>query len=112
GAEDYPSRDVHFIVGFAAGSGPDVITRFVAEKMQAELGQTVVVENKVGAGGNIATEYVARAEPDGYTVYVTGGNALAASGHLYKNPPVDVSTAFETVATIARQPTILVVAPD
>ena len=59
-AQTYPSQDVHFIVGFAAGSGPDVIARFVAEKMRPLLGKPVIVENKVGAGGNIATEYVAR----------------------------------------------------
>ena len=72
----------------------------------------IIVENKVGAIGNIATEYVARAKPDGYTIYITGGSALAASGHLFKNPPVDVSTAFDTVATLSRQPTLLVVGPN
>jgi len=111
-AQAYPSQDVHFIVGFAAGSGPDVIARFVAEKMRVSLKRTIIVENKVGAIGNIATEYVARAKRDGYTIYITGGSALAASGHLFKNPPVDVSTAFDTVATLSRQPTLLVVGPN
>jgi len=110
-SEDYPSQDIHFIVGFAPGSGPDVITRWVAEKMRASIGRTIVVENRVGAGGNIATEYVARAKPDGYTVYMTGGSALAASGHLFRNLSVDVTKGFETVAMLARQPTLLVVGP-
>lgn len=111
-AQTYPSQDIHFIVGFAAGSGPDVIARFLAEKMRAKFNRTVIVENKVGAVGNIATEYVARAKPDGYTIYITGGSALAASGHLLENPPVDVSTAFDVVATLSRQPTLMVVGPN
>jgi tripartite-type tricarboxylate transporter receptor subunit TctC len=112
-AQAYPSQDIHFIVGFAPGSGPDLITRWIAEKIRPHLNnRTIVVENKVGAGGNIATEYVARAKPDGYVVYVTGGSALAASGHLFKNPPVDVTTAFESIATLARQPTLIVVGPN
>jgi len=112
GAQAYPSQDVHFIVGFAAGSGPDTIARFVAEKMRPALGKNIIVENKVGAGGNIATEYVARSKPDGYTIYITGGSALAASGHLYKNPPVNVLTAFDTVATFSVQPVLMVVGPN
>ena len=74
--------------------------------------RAVVVENKVGAGGNIATEYVAPAKPDGYVIYITGGSALAASGHLFENPPVDVVKAFEVICTLARQPTLLVVGPN
>jgi len=112
GAQTFPSQDVHFVVGFAAGSGPDTIARFVAEKMRGKLNRTIIVENKVGAIGNIATEYVARAKPDGHTLYITGGNALAASGHLFKNPPVDVSKAVELVATLSRQPVMLVVGPN
>jgi len=111
-AQAYPSQDVRFVVGFAAGSGPDTIARFLAEKLRPHLRRTILVENKVGAVGNIATEYVARSRPDGHTLYVTGGNALAASGHLFKNPPVDVATAFEVVATLSRQPVMLVVGPN
>jgi tripartite-type tricarboxylate transporter receptor subunit TctC len=111
-AQSFPSQDVHFVVGFAAGSGPDTIARFVADKIRPMLNRPIVVENKVGAVGNIATEHVARAKPDGHTLYITGGNALAASGHLFKNPPVDVSKAFDTVATLSRQPVMLVVGPN
>ncbi len=111
-AQTYPSQDVRLVVGFAAGSGPDVIARFVADKLKNHLNRTIIVENKVGAVGNIATEYVARAAPDGHTLYLTGGNALAASGHLFKNPPVDVSKAFDTVATLTKQPQMLVVGPN
>src|SRR6476646_2249705 len=112
-AQTYPSQDIHFIVGFAPGSGPDLIARWIAEKIRPHLdNRTILIENKVGAGGNIATEYVARAKPDGYVIYVTGGSALAASGHLFKHPPVDVTKAFESIATLARQPTLVVVGPN
>jgi len=111
-AQSYPSQDIHFVIGFAAGSGPDTIGRFVAEKMRPMLSKPIVVENKVGAGGNIATEYVARAKPDGYTLYITGGSALAASGHLFKHPPVDVLKSFYTIATFSKQPVFLVVGPN
>ena len=84
-AQTYPSQDIHFIVGFAPGSGPDLIARWIAEKIRPHLNdRTILIENKVGAGGNIATEYVARAKPDGYVIYITGGSALAASGHLFR----------------------------
>lgn len=112
-AQAYPSQDVHLIVGFAPGSGPDVITRWISERLRPLLNnRAVVVENKVGAGGNIATEYVARAKPDGYTLLMNGASVLGASAYLYKNPPVDVAKAFATVATLARQPTLIAVAPN
>ena len=108
----YPSQDVHFVCGFAPGSGPDIITRFMADKMRPLLKRTIIVENKVGAVGNIATEYVAKAKPDGHTVYITGGNSLAASMFLFKNPSVDVGKELEVVATLSKQPTLLVVGPN
>ena len=112
-AQAYPSQDIHLVVGFAPGSGPDVITRWLAERIRPLLNnRAVVVENKVGAGGNIATEYVARAKPDGYTLYMNGASVLGASAYLYKNPPVDVAKAFQTIATLARQPTLIAVAPS
>jgi tripartite-type tricarboxylate transporter receptor subunit TctC len=101
-AQPYPSQDLHFICAFPAGSGADVIVRFFAEKMRARLNRTVLVENRPGANGNIATEYVARAKPDGYTVYVMSGDALAANMHIFKRPPVDVLNQLQLVATINR----------
>jgi tripartite-type tricarboxylate transporter receptor subunit TctC len=109
-AQQYPSQDVHFICAFPAGSGADVIVRWYAEKLRPIIGRTIVVENKVGAIGNLATEYVARAKPDGYTIYVHGASALAANMHLFKNPSVDAANAIQIAATINRQPTMLVVA--
>ncbi|MDH7795821.1 MULTISPECIES: tripartite tricarboxylate transporter substrate binding protein [unclassified Beijerinckia] len=108
-APAYPSDNVHFICGFAAGSGADIIVRFFANKMQAILGKTVIVENKPGAIGNIATEYVARAKPDGYTVYVTSGDALATNMHIFKTPTVDVIKQLQIVTTINRMPMMIAV---
>jgi tripartite-type tricarboxylate transporter receptor subunit TctC len=108
-AQDYPNREVHFICAIAPGSGADIIVRYIAEKMRALMKQPVIVENKPGASGNIATEYAARAKPDGYTIYVHAGSAIAANMHLFKRPPVDITTALQVVATINRQPFMLVV---
>jgi tripartite-type tricarboxylate transporter receptor subunit TctC len=111
-AQPWPAQDIHFVCGFAPGSGADVIVRFFAEKVRVMAGRPVIVENKVGAGGNIATEYVARAKPDGYTVYITGACALAANQHVIKNPPVDIGKALQIVGTINKQPTMLGVRAD
>src|SRR4051812_30647163 len=111
-AQPWPAQDIHFVCGFAPGSGADVIVRFFAEKVRVMAGRPVIVENKVGAGGNIATEYVARAKPDGYTVYITGASALAANQHVIKNPPVDIGKALQVVGTINKQPTMLGVRAD
>jgi tripartite-type tricarboxylate transporter receptor subunit TctC len=111
-AQAYPSQDVHFICAFPAGSGADVIVRWYADRLRPIMGHNIIVENKVGAIGNLATEYAARAKPDGYTIYVHGASAVAANMHLFKNPTVDASKAIQIAATINRQPTMLVVAPD
>jgi len=102
-AQTYPSQDIHFVVGFPPGSGADIVTRFIGDKLQAKAKRTVVVENKVGAAGNLAVETVARAKPDGYTILLGTGSATAASMHLYKNPPVDVTRALRIAATLSKQ---------
>ena len=108
-AQQYPSRDIRFVCAFPPGSGADVLVRFFAEQLRPIAKRTIIVENRSGAGGNIAVEYVARAKPDGYTIFVHAGSAVAASMHLYKNPPVDVGKAITMAATINRQPFMLVV---
>jgi len=108
-AQDYPSQDIRLICAFPAGGGADVIVRYFAEKLRPIAGRTVIVENKAGAGGNIATEYVARAKPDGYTIYVHAGSAIAANQSLFRKPPVDVVRDIRVAATINRQPFMLVV---
>ena len=108
-AQSWPSQDIHFVTGFPPGSGADVITRYFAEKTRALSGRNVIVENKVGASGSIAIEYVAKSKPDGYTLLINAGSGTAAGMHLQKNPPVDVVKAFQIAGTINRQAFMLVV---
>ena len=111
-AEDYPSQDIHLICACPPGSGADVIVRFFGEKLRPLTKRTVIVDNRPGASGSLATEAIARAKPDGYTIMIHGGTALSANMHLFKNPPVDVAKALQIAATLNRQPTMLVVSPD
>jgi len=83
GEENWPMREVRAICMFPPGTGADIFVRFFARKLQDAIGKTVLVENKVGAFGNIANEYVARAKPDGYTIYIAPTNLLAIAPHLY-----------------------------
>jgi tripartite-type tricarboxylate transporter receptor subunit TctC len=111
-AQAYPSQDVQFICGFAAGSGADIIVRYFADKMRPIMNRTIIVQNKPGALGNIATEFVARSKPDGHTIYVTGANSVAASMHIFKKPPVDVGAALQVVATINKATMMVTVRAD
>ena len=110
--KDFPSQDIQFICGFAAGSGADTYVRFFAEKMRIIAKRNVVVQNRVGALGNIATEFAARSKPDGHTVYITGGSALAANQHVMKAPTVDVGNELQVIGTINKQPNMIMVATD
>jgi tripartite-type tricarboxylate transporter receptor subunit TctC len=108
-AQQYPSQDIHFICAYPPGSGADIFVRYYAEKMRTVTGRTILVDNKPGALSNIATEYVARAKPDGYTVYIQGGSSIAANMSLFKNPPVDVTKTIQVVAPLNKQPYMLAV---
>jgi tripartite-type tricarboxylate transporter receptor subunit TctC len=108
-AQTYPSQDIRLVCAFPAGSGADVLVRYFAERLRPVTGRTVIVENKAGAAGNIASEYTARSKPDGYTIFVHAATAVAANMHLFKNPPVDVGKTIQIAATINRQPFMLVV---
>jgi tripartite-type tricarboxylate transporter receptor subunit TctC len=111
-AQNYPSRQLSFVCAFPAGSGADVLVRYFSEKMSAVLGQTVIVENKPGANGNIAAVYTARAKPDGYTVFVHSGTSVAANTWLFKKPPIDVVKDLRGVQFINKQPFMIVVRAD
>ena len=108
-AQQYPAQDIRFICAFPPGSGADVLVRYFADKVRPLTGRNVIVENRSGAGGNIAIEYVSRAKPDGYTVFVHGASGTAASMSLFKSPPVDVAKTIQVVATINRQPFMVLV---
>ena len=109
-AQDYPSQDIRMICGFSAGSGADIFVRYFAEKLRPIAGRTVIVENKIGANSNVATEYVARSKPDGHVLYPFAGTTVAASMHLFKNPPVDVGKALRVAATTSNLAFVLTVA--
>src|SRR5262245_48374368 len=109
-AQSYPNQDIHFICAFPPGSGADVLVRYFAEQVRPLTGKNVIVENKSGAGGNIAMEHVSKQKPDGYTVFVHAGSAVAANMWLFKKPPfADAGKAIQVAATINRQPFMLVV---
>jgi tripartite-type tricarboxylate transporter receptor subunit TctC len=111
-AQTYPSQDVHLICAYAPGSGADVIVRFFGEKLRPLMNRNIIVDNRPGASGSIATEAIARAKPDGHTILNHGGTALSANMHLFRKPPVDVTTALQIAATLDRQSTMLVVSSD
>jgi tripartite-type tricarboxylate transporter receptor subunit TctC len=106
----WPSREIHAICMFPAGSGADIYVRFYAKKFQEAIGKTVLVENKVGSFGNIANEYVARSKPDGYTIYIAPTNLLAIAPALYSKLNYDPLNDFEHVTTLFKLPFILTVA--
>jgi tripartite-type tricarboxylate transporter receptor subunit TctC len=97
-AQNYPSRPVRMLVGFAAGSGPDVIARAVAIQLGADLGQQFFIENRTGANGTIATKVLVTAEPDGYTLLYTS-NSIAPTPFVYKSLPYDVFRDITPIAT-------------
>src|SRR2546430_4295983 len=85
----FPTRTVTITVGFAPGGGTDTAARIVARKLTESIGQPVVVENRAGAGGNIAAQHIAGAPPDGYTIHLAAVGSLSVAPHLVKNLPYD-----------------------
>jgi len=110
-AQDYPRRPITLIVPYAAGGGNDVMARVAAEKMSKALGQQIVIENRGGAGGSIATRQIARAEPDGYTLGLGGTGTLAINPTLYGNVGYDPRKDFAPVGLIATSALIVLVHP-
>ncbi|MDP1656330.1 MAG: tripartite tricarboxylate transporter substrate binding protein [Hylemonella sp.] len=110
-AQGYPAKPIKFIVPFTAGSATDIVARTVGEVMGRSMGQPVVIENKVGAGGTIAAAQVAKSEPDGYTVLVHS-SAHALNPALYSNPGYDTLKDLTGVTTLAAIPNVLVAHPN
>jgi len=108
-AQPYPSRPIQLVVGFPPGGGVDIVARQLAEKLSEVLGQRVVVENKAGAAGNVAMEYVARAKPDGYTLLMGNLGMLSANPALYRNLPFDPAKDFVPIARVVVTPLVAVV---
>jgi tripartite-type tricarboxylate transporter receptor subunit TctC len=100
-AQDYPTRDIRSICNFAPGSGADIIVRYYSEQLARLAGKPVVVENKPGAQGSIASAFVAKSAPDGYTIHITpASSTLAAAPHIFKQLPFDPIKDFASVTTI------------
>ena len=96
-AQDYPSRPVTIVVGYTPGATSDLVARTIGERLNAAWGQSVIVDNRSGVGGNIAAAYVARAQPDGYTLMVGTDAMMTTNVYLYKNAPFDPVKDFAPV---------------
>jgi tripartite-type tricarboxylate transporter receptor subunit TctC len=111
-ADEYPTRPITLIVPYAAGGGNDVMARIVADKMGLALGQPIVIENRGGAGGSIATRQVAKSEPDGYTLGLGGTGTLAIDPTLYSNVGYDPRKDLAPVGLIATSALVVLVNPS
>jgi tripartite-type tricarboxylate transporter receptor subunit TctC len=109
-AQNYPNRPIRVLVPFAAGGAVDTLARLIALKLSETLGQSVIIENRAGAGGNLASDVLAKSAPDGYTVLQTV-NGIAISPSLYKTLPFDVHKDFVAVTQLVRSQLILVANP-
>jgi tripartite-type tricarboxylate transporter receptor subunit TctC len=108
-AQSYPSRPVSLVVPFAAGSGTDVVARIVAKKLGERLNQTVIVDNKPGASAQIATNFVANAKPDGYTLLMTTNTGHSANPSLFKQLSYDPIKGFTPITLVGELPFAVVV---
>src|SRR5277367_1724266 len=111
-AADYPSRPITLVVGFPPGGASDILARIVANKLSSLLGQPFVIDNRSGAGGNVAGEVVAHAAPDGYTLLLGNNAILATNASLYKNIGFDAEKDFAPITLIGTQANVLVVNLD
>jgi tripartite-type tricarboxylate transporter receptor subunit TctC len=109
-AQDFPNKPIKLIVPFPPGGPNDTIARVLGQRMSEILKQSIVIDNRGGAGGVLGTEVVAKAEPDGYTISITSAGALAISASLQKNMPYDSTKDFAPVTLVASVPEMLVVA--
>ena len=110
--EKFPDRPISFVVPFPPGGPTDAMARLLATELTRELGQSVVVDNRAGAGGNIGADSVARAKPDGYTILFGTSGPLAINHSLYKGLKYDPRTSFEPVIYVGYLPNVLVVRPS
>src|SRR6202162_1029134 len=110
-AQQYPTRPIRFIVPFPPGGGNDIVGRIVAQKLADGLGQSVVVDNRGGAGGTIGTDLTAKAPPDGHTILINN-ISLAVNATLIPKLPYDTLKDLAPVTLVGRQPNILVVHPS
>ncbi len=110
--DDWPSRPVTIIGGFPGGAGTDIYARKLGEELNKVFGVAFVAENKTGAGGNVAADYVARATPDGYTIMLSTSGTHAINASLYGSLPFDVEKDFTRIAILGDVPNVLLVNPE
>ena len=108
-AQNYPTRPVRIVVPFSPGGATDIVTRIVAQRLNEVWSQTVVVDNRAGAGGNIGGEIVAKAAPDGYTLLMTSGSIVTANPHMYRKMPFNPDVELAAVTNVASGPQAVVV---
>jgi tripartite-type tricarboxylate transporter receptor subunit TctC len=111
-AAAYPDHAVRIVVPFSAGGGGDIVMRFLAQELTMRLGQNVLVENRAGAGGNVGTEVVAHAKPDGYSLLMANVAPMAINASIYPKLPYDPVKSFTAIAPVVVFPNVLVVKKD
>jgi tripartite-type tricarboxylate transporter receptor subunit TctC len=111
-AQDFPSKEIRVYCGFPPGGGADISIRFFAEKLRALSGRPVIVENKTGAGGNLAVQAITRAKPDGYSLVISTGGPASYNVHLFKNLGYDPVKELAPISPLASFPFVLVVNPE
>ncbi|MDB5924860.1 MAG: hypothetical protein JWN13_3796 [Betaproteobacteria bacterium] len=111
-AQNYPQKPIRLIVGVPPGGTTDVVARLVSQKLGEQLGQQVVVENRGGAGGNIGAEVVAKAPPDGYTLFLATIGTMTINPSLYRKMPFDTLRDFAAISQLTSMPQLLVVHPS
>ena len=111
-AQGLPNKPIHILIAFPAGGPTDFVGRLVGDKVKDILGQTIIIENKPGANGAIGADYVAKAQPDGTTLFLTTVGAVAITPHMRKDLPYDTLRDFAPVTLVVRNTTILVVRSD
>jgi tripartite-type tricarboxylate transporter receptor subunit TctC len=111
-AQQWPAKPITIINGFPAGAGTDIVLRMFQDALEKDLGTQLVFEYKPGAGGNVASEYVARAQPDGYTLMIATAGTHGINAALYKKLAFDVETDFTPIAPLADVPNVLTINPS
>ena len=111
-ADAYPTRPVRVIVPFSPGGATDIVARLVAQKLNETWGQTIVVDNRAGAGGNIGGDIAAKSNPDGYTLFMTSGSIVTANQHMYAKMPFNPEKDLVAVTNVASGPQVIVVHPS
>lgn len=110
-AQDFPNRGIRLVVPYSAGQGADLVARRLAPRMAANLGQSVIIDNRPGAGGNIGSDFVAKSKPDGYTLVLGTSATHAANQYLYSKIPYDAASDFTPIVPVVSYGMILAVHP-